>query len=91
MSAFHYKAVLLSSSAEGWEYRFFPDFFRTEEESGRFLVEPGTWEVLVLEEVKDGAGAPISYAARCIPALLHQIRRAYDTEASPPKSVTHVA
>jgi hypothetical protein len=67
-----------------------PDLFRTEEEGGRFLLRPGTWETTVLEEVKDAAAAEVSYATRCIPAIVHKIRRTYDTEAIAPKLVTHV-
>jgi hypothetical protein len=90
MGAFHYKAVLLSAEADGWVYRFFPDYFR-EDESGRLLVRPAGWDAIVIEQVKDASGVSVAYAARCIPALVHKIRRAYEADARPPTTVTHTA
>jgi hypothetical protein len=91
MSAFHYKAVLLSARPDGWEYRFFPDFLSKDEETGRFLVTSSNWKAVILEDVTDVAGNKVHYPARCISALIHKIRRTFEAEQQPPREVTHVA
>ena len=90
MSAFHYKGILLAARLDGWEYRFFPDFFRTEEEWGRFLVDPRTWEATVLEEPHDETGT-VSWPTRSVSALVHKIRREAEATGKPPRVVTHIA
>jgi hypothetical protein len=90
VSAFHYKGVLVAVRPDGWEYRFFPDFFRTEDEWGRFLVDPKTWEATVIEEVHDETG-PVSWPTRSVSALVHRIRREAEVTGIPPQEVTHIA
>jgi hypothetical protein len=90
MSAFHYRARLRAREGSAATYAFTPDDMMPDLEFGAFRVDGGSWNFEILSDPML-RGKPFDSGEKCIPALIHKIKKYHAESRDFPDEVLFVA
>lgn len=90
MTAVHWGAERLRVDGGVALYRFTPDSIREDIDFGQFRVDAATWEFSVVREPRCPQG-DFSYPARCVPGLIHRLKKLFESQGAFPARVSFIA